>query len=70
MSKTIKSINYKPLWKLLIDRNLKKKDLCKMAKISPATITKMGNCGHVTTAVLERICCALDCSLNDILEIV
>lgn len=62
-------INYKPLWKLLIDRDLKKKDLCEMAGISPASITKMGKCGHVTTETLEKICLALDCRVEDILEL-
>ena len=62
-------ISYKPLWKLLIDRDLKKKDLCEMAGISPASITKMGKCGHVTTETLEKICLALDCRVEDILEL-
>jgi len=62
------TISYKPLWKLLIDKDIKKKDLCQMAGISPATITKMGKGGQVTTAVLEKICTALSCSLNDIVE--
>lgn len=62
-------INYKPLWKLLIDKDLKKKDLCEMAGISPASITKMGKCGHVTTQTLEKICLALDCRVEDILEL-
>lgn len=62
-------INYKPLWKLLIDRDLKKKDLCELAGISPASITKMGKCGHVTTETLEKICLALDCRVEDILEL-
>ena len=63
-------INYKPLWKLLIDRDLKKKDLCEMAEISPASVTKMGKCGHVTTETLEKICLALDCKVEDIMELV
>lgn len=63
-------INYKPLWKLLIDRDLKKKDLCEMAGISPASVTKMGKCGHVTTETLEKICLALDCKVEDIMELV
>ena len=42
-------ISYKPLWKQLIDKDLKKKDLCELAGISPASVTKMGKCGHVTT---------------------
>ena len=54
-------INYKPLWKLLIDKDLKKKDLCELAGISPASVTKMGKCGHVTTETLEKICLALNC---------
>ena len=62
-------ISYKPLWKLLIDKDLKKKDLCEMAGISPASITKMGRCGHVTTETLEKICLALDCRVEDILEL-
>ena len=62
-------ISYKPLWKLLIDKDLKKKDLCEMAGISPASVTKMGKCGHVTTETLEKICLALDCRVEDILEL-
>ena len=63
-------INYKPLWKLLIDKDLKKKDLCEIAGISPASITKMGKCGHVTTETLEKICLALNCRVEDIVELV
>ena len=62
-------ISYKPLWKLLIDKDLKKKDLCEPAGISPASVTKMGKCGHVTTETLEKICLALDCRVEDILEL-
>ena len=63
-------ISYKPLWKLLIDKNLKKKDLCELAGISPASVTKMGKGGHVTTEVLMKICTALECTMDDIMEIV
>lgn len=62
-------INYKPWWKLLIDKDLKKKDLCELAGISPASVTKMGKCGHVTTETLEKICLALGCRVEDILEL-
>ena len=62
-------ISYKPLWKLLIDKDLKKKDLCELAGISPASVTKMGKCGHVTTETLEKICLALNCRVEDILEL-
>ena len=64
------SVCYNKLWKLLIDKDIKKKDLCDKAKVSPATITKMGKGGHVTTEVLVKICAALDCQIEDILEVV
>ncbi len=64
------SVSYKKLWKLLIDKNMKKKDLCAAAGISPAADTKMGRNGHVTTEILLKICTALDCRVEDIMEIV
>lgn len=63
------TVSYKKLWKLLIDKDLKKKDLCIAVDISPATITKMGRNGHVTTEVLFKICNALNCQIEDIIEI-
>jgi putative transcriptional regulator len=62
-------VSYKKLWKLLIDRDLKKKDLCAMAHISSASLTKMKNNGTVTTDVLSKICNALDCDFSDIMEL-
>ena len=64
------SVSYKKLWKLLIDKDMKKKDLCEKVGISPASITKMGRNGHVTTEILVKICTALDCQIEDIVEIV
>ena len=64
------AVSYKKLWKLLIDKDIKKKDLSTKAGISPATITKMGKNGHVTTEVLVKICTALNCTMDDIVEIV
>ena len=64
------AISYKKLWKLLIDKDIKKKDLIDKAKISPATVTKMGKNGHVTTEVLLKVCTALNCKLDDIMEII
>ena len=64
------AVSYKKLWKLLIDKDIKKKDLSVMAGVSPATITKMGKNGHVTTEVLLKICTALDCRIEDIMEII
>ena len=49
------SVSYKKLWKLLIDKDMKKKDLCEKAGISPASVTKMGRNGHVTTEILVKI---------------
>ena len=62
------AVSYKKLWKLLIDKDIKKKDLSAKAGISPATITKMGKGGHVTTEVLLKICKALDCGIDDVVE--
>ena len=64
------SVSYKKLWKLLIDKDMKKKDLYEKAGISPASVTKMGRNGHVTTEILAKICAALDCRIEDIVEIV
>ena len=62
--------SYKKLWKLLIDKDLKKKDLAKIANISNYTITKLTRGDNVTTDVLGRICEALDCSIEDIMEFI
>jgi len=63
-------VSYKKLWKLLIDLDMKKKDLCALAGISPASVTKMGKGGHVTTEILSRVCTALNCQVKDIMELV
>lgn len=63
--------SYKKLFKLLIDREMNKKDLAKAAGISIATITKMGKDGAVVSSdVLVKICTALNCTMDDIVEIV
>ncbi len=64
------AVSYKKLWKLLIDKDMKKKDLCAKAGISATSVTKMGKGGHVTTEILAKICKALDCTVDDIMEIV
>ena len=66
----VMSMNYKKLWKLLIDRDLKKKDLREMAGLSSNVIAKMGKGGDVSTEVLRKICNALNCTLDEIVEIV
>ena len=63
-------ISYKKLWKLLIDRDLKKRDLCALAHVSPTSIAKLSKGENVNTDILVRICCSLDCDVSDIMEIV
>ena len=63
--------SYKRLFKLLIDRDMKKKELAEKAGISIATITKMGKDGAVVSSeVLVKICTALGCTIDDIVEII
>ena len=63
--------SYKKLFKMLIDREMKSKDLAAKAGISPATLAKMKKDGAVVSSeVLVKICTALDCKLDDIVEIV
>ena len=64
------AISYKKLWKLLIDRDMKKKDLVALSGISQSSITKMGKNENVNTDVLVRVCRALNCDIGDIAEIV
>ena len=64
------AVSYKKLWKLLIDKDMKKKDLASAAGISTYTISKMGKGENITTEVLGKICGALNCSLDDIMEFI
>ena len=63
------AVSYKKLWKLLIDRDMKKKDLCAAAGISHASMAKLGKNENVTTDVLVKICTALQCDIGDIMEL-
>lgn len=63
-------ISYNKLWKMLIDKNMKKSDLKEKAGISSASPTKLGKGDNITTDVLLRICEAMDCRIEDILETV
>ena len=63
------SVSYKKLWKLLIDKDMKKKDLCIAAGISHASMAKLGKNENVTTDVLVKICTALQCDICDIIEL-
>ena len=63
------SVSYKKLFKLLIDKDLKKKDLREMAGIGNSTMTKLANNENVTVEVMAKICSALDCKIDDVVEI-
>lgn len=64
------AVSYKKLWKLLIDRDMKKKELCELADISSSSITKMVHNENVNTEIIAKICNALQCGVGDIMEIV
>lgn len=64
------AISYKRLWKLLIDKDMKKSDLLAAAGISRYTINKLNRGDNVTTEVLAKICLALGCTMDDIMEII
>ena len=63
-------MSYNKLWKLLIDRNMKKSDLRKTAGISSSSLAKLGKNQNVTTDVLLKICNTLKCDISDIVEVV
>lgn len=64
------AVSYKKLWKLLIDKDLKKKDLEQMANISHYTMNKLTRGDNVTIDILGRVCQALNCSVDDIMEFI
>ena len=64
------AVSYKKLWKLLIDRDMMKKDLAAAADISNYTISKMSKGENVTVEILGKICKALDCKIDDIMEFI
>ena len=64
------TVSYKKLWKLLIDHDMKKKDRAKAANISNYTITKMSKGENVTVEILGKICTALNCNIDDIMEFI
>lgn len=63
-------ISYNKLWKLLIDKNMNRQDLRNATGISAASIAKLGKGENVTTAVLLKICDALDCDVGEIMEVI
>ena len=63
------AVSYKKLFKLLIDRDMKKKDFKELTGISQGTLNKLQYGGNVMVDVLERICLNMDCNIEDIMEI-
>ena len=64
------AVSYKKLFKILIDRDLKKHELAEKAQISPATISKLAAGDNVTMEVIEKVCRALDVTVDDISEFI
>jgi DNA-binding Xre family transcriptional regulator len=63
-------VSYKKLWKLLIDKDMKKKDLQAVAGVSWASVTKLSKGETVSMDVLMKVCNALHCDIGDIMEII
>lgn len=63
-------VSYKKLWKLLIDKDMKKQDLMATTGISTTTMTKLNKGENVSTDILVRICNALNCNVSDIIDII
>lgn len=64
------AVSYRKLWKLLIDKDMKKKDLRIASGISTNALAKLGKNDRVTTDVLEKICITLNCDVGDVMEVV
>ena len=64
------SVSYSRLWKLLIDKNINKSQLRDAAGISTNAVAKLGRNEAVSLDTLEKVCCALDCNIEDVLEFV
>lgn len=64
------SVNYNPLWHLLIEKGMKRKDLRELTGLSTNTIAKLGKNQDVSTSIIAKICTALDCKVEDVMEFV
>lgn len=69
MSEKQVKISYKPLWRILLERDMTKVDLRKKTKIAPSTFTKMSNNEQVSLDILARICLELECGFDDVVKI-
>lgn len=64
------AVSYEKLWKLLTDRNMKRKDLTALSGVSQSSVTKMGHSGNVNTEVLARICLVPQCDIGNVAKII
>ena len=64
------AVSYKKLWKLLIDKDMKKKDLRIATGMTTTALAKLGKNEHVNTEILAKICKALECNIGDIVEVI
>ena len=64
------AVSYKKLWKLLIDKDMKKKDLRMATGMTTTALAKLGKNEHVNTEILAKICKVLECNIEDIVEVV
>ena len=64
------AVSYKKLWKLLIDKDMKKKDLRSLTGVSTTTMSRLAKDENVSTEILAKICAALNCDVGDIMEFV
>lgn len=64
------AVSYKKLWKLLIDKDMKKKDLRSLIGVSTTTMSRLAKDENVSTEILAKICSALSCDVGDIMEFV
>lgn len=64
------AVSYKKLWKLLIDKDMKKKDLRIATGMTTTALAKLGKNEHVNTEILAKICKVLECNIEDIVEVI
>lgn len=64
------AVSYKKLWKLLIDKDMKRKDLRSLTGVSTTTMSRLAKDENVSTEILAKICAALNCDVGDIMEFV
>lgn len=64
------AVRYKKLWKLLIDKDMKKKDLRIATGMTTTALAKLGKNEHVNTEILAKICKVLECNIEDIVEVI